>query len=401
MLRQYLQSKSTLTITTRVQLMAACNHSNFAPITTIKATDLPNLSPTHIIDVRTPLEFEQDRIPNAINLPILNQTQHGEVGTKYKGNPFQARKMGASYVARNIADMLDSFFCNKDTTSCQPLIYCFRGGQRSQSLTHILSQIGYRTYFLEGGYKSYRQQVVKQLKEETKKYTFVLLSGHTGSGKTKVLDRMRVNGYHTIDLEELAEHRGSLLGHTNGIKTTTQPSQKMFESRVCAALQNISMNETKNDANDIIWLEAESNKIGNLHIPNELWLKMKESKRVNLIVPIEERVKYTMNTYQYWMMEKNQKELMSDAVLGRLNKIRGKEWLQHLYYLINEQHWNDVVLKLLNDHYDVLYKENEKRYQSNQIGQIKYFHQLESDHEIDTYLLPQIKDILLHSGNFM
>jgi tRNA 2-selenouridine synthase len=365
-------------------------HFSGAPITTVQPSDLSALQSniTHVIDVRTPSEYEHDRVPQAINLPVLHQHQHHEVGTHYKGNPFQARKVGAAHVSNNIATMLDTFFQNHDATTCRPLIYCWRGGQRSQSLAHVLSQIGYQTYLLQGGYKSYRQQVVQSLKHIANKYTFVLLSGMTGSGKTKVLERLHRHGHQVIDLEELAEHRGSLLGHTDGTRERRQPSQKLFETRVNDQLQAIP------NANNIVWLEAESNKIGNVHIPTELWAAMKRSKRIALQVPIEERVRYTMKTYQYWMEESNRQELMGDAVLGRLKKTRGKEWCGRMVQLVQDQRWADLVQCLLKDHYDVLYQENENRYRDKLIGEVVYVNALDNDEQIDRLLLPEMERLV-------
>ena len=361
-----------------------------APVTPLTANQLTSRTApctfTDILDVRSPAEFQHDRLPTAINLPVLNQEQHVEIGTLYKGQRFEARRVGAAHVSRNIATLLDTFFADKDPATFKPLIYCWRGGQRSQSLTHILSEIGIQVHFLQGGYKAYRKNVSLQLSAIPSQCTFMLLSGHTGSGKTKVLDRMKQNGHQVIDLEALAEHRGSLLGHTDGVAKVVQPSQKLFESRILEELLQV-------DVTKIIWLEAESNKIGNVHIPTELWSAMKHAKRVHLRVPVAERVRYTLQTYQYWVEERNREELTGETVLGRLKKQRGQVWCEEMVGLVQAEKWQELVHRLLHEHYDVLYQENANRYAEYQVGEV-YLEELKDEKEMDRVVLPQIDAVV-------
>ena len=236
--------------------------SSAAPITRVTGESF-NLSHKYsaILDVRAPSEYEEDHIPYAVNLPVLNEEERVQVGSMYKGQPFHARRVGAALVSRNIASMLENFFHNKDPRTYRPLIYCWRGGQRSKAISHILSEIGFQCYFLEGGYKTYRKKVVQMLSEIPPQLKLILLGGHTGAGKTIILERMKKNGDQIIDLENLSNHRGSLLGHTNGKKKLKQPSQKMFETYLVHALSCMDPSRT-------VWLEAESNKIGNVHVSN-------------------------------------------------------------------------------------------------------------------------------------
>ena len=182
-----------------------------------------------VIDVRSPAEFADDHIPGAVNLPVLTDEERARVGTIYKQvNPFEARKLGAALVSRNIARHLDEHFAGHPNTY-HPLVYCWRGGQRSGSLALVLGQIGFRTTVLAGRYKTYRGEVMDGLREVAGRFTFRVLAGQTGSGKTGVLRELAALGGQVLDLEELACHRGSLLGSEPGCP---QPPQRLFESRL-------------------------------------------------------------------------------------------------------------------------------------------------------------------------
>jgi tRNA 2-selenouridine synthase len=359
--------------------------SSSAPITPVTGDNFKISSHKYsaILDVRSPSEFEDDHIPSAINLPVLSEEERIQVGTMYKGQPFHARRVGAALVSRNIASMLEKFFHDKDPRTFTPLIYCWRGGQRSKSISHILSEVGFRCYFLEGGYKTYRKSVVQMLQETPSQLKFTLLGGHTGAGKTVVLERMRRSGHQVIDLEDLSNHRGSLLGHTDGVRKLAQPTQKMFETRLTNALSSVDPNRT-------VWLEAESNKIGNVQVPNVLWSAMKAAPRINLRVPVRERVRHTMATYQYWMDPLNREELLADVV-GRLNAVQGNEWCDVMCRLIHEQKFDEFVERMLRDHYDVLYSANEKRIGGNVLGEI--FAESVAADDIDRVVLPQIEQL--------
>lgn len=182
-----------------------------------------------VIDVRSPAEFADDHIPGAINLPVLDDAERARVGTIYKQvGPFEARKVGAALVSRNVARHLDEHFADKPK-GYRPLVYCWRGGQRSGSLAIILTQIGFRATLLAGGYKTYRHEVMDGLRELTPKLRLWVLAGRTGSGKTRVLRALAAAGEQVLDLEGLACHRGSLLGAEPGCP---QPPQRLFESRL-------------------------------------------------------------------------------------------------------------------------------------------------------------------------
>ena len=165
-----------------------------------------------IIDVRAPAEYADDHLPGAINLPVLNDAQRTEIGTIYKQvSPFMARKKGAALVAQNAATHLQGPLAAKDG-GWQPLIYCWRGGQRSGAFASILEQVGWRVQLLEGGYQSYRREVVKTLYNIALPHRLMLIGGSTGTAKTALLQQLAANGAQILDLEGIAAHRGSLFG---------------------------------------------------------------------------------------------------------------------------------------------------------------------------------------------
>ena len=195
-----------------------------------------------IIDVRTPSEFAEDHIPGAINCPVLSDEERITVGTLYKQvSPFEARKVGAALVARNIAFHLQTRFHDRPK-SWHPMIYCWRGGQRSSAMCIILAQVGWAAQKLEGGYKAYRRDVLEKLEALPQNLTFRVICGPTGSGKSYLLAALADNGQQVLDLEMLAGHRGSVLGKIPG---QSQPSQKWFDSALLEALQKLDPADRK------------------------------------------------------------------------------------------------------------------------------------------------------------
>ncbi|MGB1962168.1 MAG: tRNA 2-selenouridine(34) synthase MnmH, partial [Candidatus Puniceispirillaceae bacterium] len=180
-----------------------------------------------IIDVRSPAEFADDHLPGAVNLPVLNNDQRAEIGTMYKQiSPFAAKRAGAALVAGNIAQHIGSALKDADR-NFRPLVYCWRGGQRSSAMARIFSEIGWQTDLVDGGYKRYRKQVLDGLDSLPQHLNLVVLRGRTGLAKTHILQAALARGAQVIDLEALANHRGSLLGpEPDG----EQPPQRLFES---------------------------------------------------------------------------------------------------------------------------------------------------------------------------
>lgn len=255
-------------------------------ITLSSLTDLAALGFDDIIDVRAPAEYADDHLPGAISLPVLNDEERARVGTIYKQvSPFTARKLGAALVARNAAAHLEGPLADRPG-GWRPLVYCWRGGQRSGSFATILGQIGWRVETLAGGYKAWRGLVVRALYEVRFPAPVVVLDGNTGTGKTEILLRMGALGVQVIDLEGLARHRGSLFGAMPG----GQPSQRGFEGKLALAIAAL-------DPARPVVVEAESAKIGNVRLPPGLWKAMQAAPRIAVTAPPAARAAYLARAY--------------------------------------------------------------------------------------------------------
>lgn len=254
-------------------------------ITLTSLADLAAHGFDDIIDVRAPAEFAEDHLPGAISLPVLDDEERARVGTIYKQvSPFTARKLGAALVARNAAAHLEGPLADRPG-GWRPLVYCWRGGQRSGSFATILSQIGWRVETLAGGYKSWRGMVVKAVYDAPVQAPVVVLDGNTGSAKTEVLNLLPGFGVQVIDLEGLARHRGSLFGAVG-----VQPSQKAFEGALALALAGL-------DPARPVVVEAESSRIGDCRIPAALWKAMTGAPRVAIAAPRPARAEYLARAY--------------------------------------------------------------------------------------------------------
>ena len=297
-----------------------------------------------IIDVRSPLEFAEDHIVGAINCPVLSDLERQKVGTIYKKeSSFKAKIIGSSLTAKNIAFHIENKFMEKKG-SWQPLIYCWRGGQRSKAFSIVLSEVGWRTNQLKGGYKEYRNQVINFLDNIGPKLKITLISGKTGSAKTKILKSIENEGGQILDLEGLANHKGSLLGK---IPDLIQPSQKFFESLIFNKIQNLNLK-------DKIYIEAESSKIGNIHIPKSIWKKMINSPRIEISANVELRAKFLVSDYDYMC---NDPTLINPIIKGLKNRLSKKlfdEWTN----LIDRKKWFDLTKSFLENHYDPSYSSN-------------------------------------------
>jgi tRNA 2-selenouridine synthase len=293
-----------------------------------------------IIDVRSPAEFAEDRVPGAVNLPVLDNAERAIIGTTYvQESRFLARRMGAALVARNVARHLEAALKDAPPTF-RPLIYCWRGGQRSNAMALILAQVGWRTTVLQGGYKTYRRNVQRRLYDETLGFGLILLDGNTGCGKTDILKRAAARGAQVLDLEALARHRGSLFGAL----ADTQPAQKWFESSLVHELSAM-------DPSRPVLVEAESNKIGKRTLPPALWQAMLTAGRIELSAPVDERVRYLIEVYPE----------MLDAALTRLDVYPGRKQLAAWRALADAGQFEDLVREVVERHYDPSYLSSSKR----------------------------------------
>jgi len=294
-----------------------------------------------IIDVRSPAEFAEDHLPGAINCPVLDDEERIRVGTLYKQvSPFEARKLGAALVAQNIARHLQQHF-HARPKSWKPLIYCWRGGQRSASMAIIFSQIGWNTHQLEGGYKSYRHQVLADLASLPATLRLKVICGPTGSGKSRLLHALQRNGKQVLDLEALAVHRGSVLGR---LPDQPQPSQKWFDSMLRLAILQL-------DPARPVFIESESRKIGTLSLPDSLFSRMHASECLSMEVTLAERVRFLLEDYDFYLQQPDR--LVTQ--LGFLKAVHSREQLQQWQDMIEQGQFASLVEQLLVQHYDPLY----------------------------------------------
>jgi len=257
-----------------------------------------------VLDVRSPAEFSHAHIPGAFSVPLFTDEQRAVVGTAYvqesrmvavnHGLNFFSERM--KIIPEEVTNIINDWQKEKGLVPENILIHCWRGGMRSETVAWLLSLFGFKIYVLEGGYKSFRTWSLAQFE---KKYSLKILGGYTGSGKTEVLKELRRKGKLIIDLENLANHKGSAFG---GLGENRQPSHEMFENLLALELWKIQNHQyngdgyTKNDATGI-WLEDESVHIGTVGIPKIFWQQMRESRLFFLDVPFNERVKFIVNTY--------------------------------------------------------------------------------------------------------
>ncbi len=293
-----------------------------------------------IIDVRSPAEYAEDHIPGAINCPVLDDAERVRVGTLYKQSPFEAKKIGAALISRNIAHHLEQRWLDQPR-SWHPLIYCWRGGQRSGAMTHILRQIGFAAERLDGGYKSYRHHVLQQLQVLPAKLSFRVLCGLTGSGKSLLLAALQQAGAQVLDLEDIACHRGSVLGD---MPNEPQPTQKGFDSQVLARLESF-------DPARPVYVESESKKIGLLRVPDSLIEAMWASPCLRLECATTVRVALLRNEYAHFLRD----PALLRQQLDRLRGMYPNELLAHWHALCEAQAWDEFIAELLQRHYDPAY----------------------------------------------
>jgi tRNA 2-selenouridine synthase len=301
-----------------------------------------------IVDARSPAEFAEDHLPGAVNWPVLDDDERCAVGTEYRQiSPFEARKRGAALVARNVSRHLERWVLDKPRT-WRPLVYCWRGGQRSGTLAWFLDQIGFRTYVLQGGYKAFRQQVIADLQHLPTSFGFTVICGRTGSGKSRLLHALRDAGAQVLDLEGLACHRGSVLG---ALPAQPQPSQKAFETQLWSALRQF-------DAGRPVFVESESKKVGNLRVPEELIQRMRAHGRcVEVDLPDRARLELLLQDYAHFASDVEGFCRLLDALVA----LRGREQVTAWQAAARAGQMAEVFLELMHKHYDPTYQRSTER----------------------------------------
>jgi tRNA 2-selenouridine synthase len=294
-----------------------------------------------IIDVRSEDEFSEDHVPGAMSCPVLTNEERACVGTLYKQvSSFEAKKIGATLISANISRHLKERFHDRPR-DWRPLVYCWRGGSRSGALAHVLHQVGWRVAQLDGGYRAYRRRVLADLAVLPARFQWRAVCGLTGSGKSRLLLALNGCGAQTLDLEEVAAHRGSVLGT---MPDRDQPTQKMFDSLVWDALRRLSPSRP-------VYVEAESKKIGALRVPEALIAAMWKSPCVLLEAPAPVRVELLKSEYAHFMDAPHDLVAKLECLSGLYGHAIISEWRQ----LAHAGRWDELTGNLLTRHYDPAY----------------------------------------------
>jgi tRNA 2-selenouridine synthase len=329
-----------------------------------------------VLDVRSPGEYNQAHIPAAISFPLFNDKERKEVGTAYKQKSREAAiKIGLDFFGVKMRKMVEeaeslvSGFSSGDLNQKKTLnngqretrnvlVHCWRGGMRSAAVAWLLDIYGFKVYLLAGGYKAYRKWVLAQFEKE---YNFNIIGGYTGSGKTLLLHELARQEKTIIDLEDLAKHKGSAFG---AMEEIPQPGQEMFENSLAQKLAQSAVfggafvkevngqpliANCLQQTNTCIWLEDESQRIGNLQIPMALWHTMRNSPVFFMDIPFEERLHYIIKEYS-----KQKKQTLSDAILRIQKRLGGLETKNALLFLEEGNYME--CFRILLAYYDKWYK---------------------------------------------
>ncbi|MEY4980370.1 MAG: tRNA 2-selenouridine synthase [Pseudomonadota bacterium] len=317
-------------------------HTLPAPQALLRLSDFDSL-----IDARTEDEYALDHLPGALNWPTLNNAERIAIGTLYKQvNPFEAKKRGAALSARNIAAHIEREVLDKPK-HWKPLVYCWRGGNRSGALATILGAIGFQVTLIEGGYKAWRAALVDDLNQRASRLRYRVICGPTGSGKTRLLHALAEQGAQVLDLEALAQHRSSVLGHVPGV---AQPSQKRFESLIWHRLRQY-------DPAQPVFVECESKKVGNLRVPDALMEAMRQSPCLDLQLPLPQRVALLLQDYAHFVQD----PAHFCQRLATLTERRGHATVQTWVAQVQQGQTPTVVQALLTEHYDPMYAQSISR----------------------------------------
>ncbi|MCR4440906.1 MAG: tRNA 2-selenouridine(34) synthase MnmH [Peptococcaceae bacterium] len=301
-----------------------------------------NLPKPQFVDLRSPLEFEEAHIPRAVNMPLLNNEERALIGAVYKErSPEEAVDKGFSLIAPRLPALHENI--KRLSREKDVVLYCWRGGMRSEALSQVLNILGTKHFRLEGGYKSFRRHVMNYFERDFEKEV-VVLDGLTGVGKTELLKKLKDKGLPAVDLEGIAGNRGSVFGHLGLPK---QPTQKHFEGLLYWEC-------FKHRQSSKIVVECESRRIGSVLLPTRFFEFMQKGIRVLVYDRMEKRVERLIATYAPCLGGENEEQL-KQAVL-RLKKRLGGEKTARILQLLEQRRYDEFVEKLLVDYYDPLYR---------------------------------------------
>lgn len=295
-----------------------------------------------IVDVRSEGEFCEDTIPGAVNIPLLNNLERALVGTAYKNeSPVKARRLGLDLVSPKLPGMLKEYELQLSRGN-GIVLFCWRGGLRSQFVAYMLDLMGFEVYRINGGYKAYRKYVNSYLEGDLPQRA-VVLHGLTGVGKTDLLHGLAEKGIPVLDLEGLARHRGSVFGK---IGLEASPSQKNFEGLIVESLRQA-------EQKGIFVVECESRRLGKLLVPQTVMKAMKKGYGILLYASIQHRIRRSVMEYVNGPGFDVQSLIVA---VESISKYLGKVKAEKLIALLSEGRYEEAVDILLVDYYDPLYK---------------------------------------------
>lgn len=296
-----------------------------------------------LIDVRTPKEFEEEPIPGAINIPLLLDEERVEVGTAYKQvSPERAKELGVEAIAKRLPEVYKEV---QKHAKGRLAFYCARGGMRSGSMAALFSALGFTTWKIEGGYRAYREYILKEIPKLNENVKYYVLHGKTGIGKTKVLQQLEKKGYSILDLEKMADHKGSFFG---GVCEDRPQSQKRFESLIFDFLYTKSPK--------YVVAESESKRIGNVYVPDSIFKSLGEASHLSLDTTLELRADIIMEDYSGATKEELQ------SCLNRVGRYISKELLKEYSELLEKGEIKELSKILMKDYYDPLYTKSIVKY---------------------------------------
>ncbi len=318
----------------------------------LTAEELNSLKKVAIIDVRSPCEYSVEHIPEAVNIPLFTDQEREVIGTIYavEGESI-ARRKALVMVAPKIPELLDAILSRR-IGGAPLVIHCWRGGLRSEAVASCLSIIGVDCWRLTGGFKAWRKELLSEFADDQYTFSMVVLHGHTGVGKTDILRHLAGLGHSVLDLEHLANHRGSVFG---ALKLGSQPTQKNFDAAVWQTVRSFPPG--------LVFVEAEGKKVGKLSLPLFVYGRMEKAARVLVNGSLDARVKRIISDYtedNFLPPESRQSALQSlEAIKGRL----GGENLLDIKRLLELDDFYNVVATLLKEYYDPMYARGIAKYE--------------------------------------
>lgn len=323
------------------------------PISKITIPDfLPLAEKLPVLDVRSPGEYAHAHIPQALSFPLFSNEERKVIGTAYKQESREkAIKIGLDWFGKNLVKMVEEaekLIAAKSNPNREVVIHCWRGGMRSAAVAWLLDLYGFKVYLLQGGYKAYRRWALEQFEKE---YPLGIIGGYTGSNKTGIIEQLKKTNEYVIDLEGLAAHKGSAFGN---LEQKEQPSQEQFENLLALGLYRFSTQSAPT-----LWLEFESQRIGNINIPLNFFNQIARQPYYFIEISFEERLKHILEVYG-----KASKESLINAIVRITKKLGGLEAKTAINFLMDD----DIAgcFSILLNYYDKLYHKNEaKRKQEN------------------------------------